>query len=169
MNQVKIGSFIAACRKEKGYTQAALAEKLGITDRAVSKWEHGKNLPDASIMLELCNELGISVNELLSGERLEMEQYQENAEQNLIAMKQVDENMEHKLQTTGRLFMVCYGIIGILAAGIFVYHLYLNYTDLNYHGEYYNMLSPLLIVMALLATLSGAVMYFLKNYDIVKK
>ena len=54
MDQVKIGKFIAACRKEKGITQAALAEKLGITDRAVSKWETGKSLPDASIMLELC-------------------------------------------------------------------------------------------------------------------
>ena len=54
MDQEKIGKFIATCRKENGFTQAALAEKLGITDRAVSKWETGKSLPDASIMLELC-------------------------------------------------------------------------------------------------------------------
>lgn len=67
MNQEKIGRFIASCRKECGYTQASLGEKLGITDRAVSKWETGKSMPDASIMLELCNLLKISVNELLAG------------------------------------------------------------------------------------------------------
>lgn len=170
MNQEKIGKFIAACRKEKGYTQAALAEKLGITDRAVSKWETGKSMPDASIMLELCNELGITVNELLTGERLKTEHYQENAENNLIAMKQADENMEHKLRIAGRLFMVGYGILGIGILCVFGYHLYLNYTDVNYNGEYYEMISPLLfIIMAILALLSGAIMDFLKKYDVVKK
>lgn len=59
MNQEKIGKFIASCRKECGFTQASLAGKLGITDRAVSKWETGKSIPDASIMLELCNLLEI--------------------------------------------------------------------------------------------------------------
>lgn len=169
MNQEKIGKFIATCRKENGYTQAALAEKLGITDRAISKWETGKSLPDASIMLELCNVLGINVNELLSGERLAMEHYQENAENNLIAMKQADENMEHKLHIIGRLLMIGYGILGIGVVCIFVYHLYLNYTDINYNGEYFKMLSPILIIMAFLAILSGAIMDFLKKYDIVKK
>ena len=70
MNQEKIGSFIAECRRKKKLTQIQLAEKLGITDKAVSKWETGKGLPDASIMIELCDELDISVNELLSGEKL---------------------------------------------------------------------------------------------------
>lgn len=68
MNQTEIGKFIARCRKEKKLTQAQLAEKLNITDRAVSKWETGKSMPDSSIMLELCEILGITVNELLSGE-----------------------------------------------------------------------------------------------------
>ena len=77
MNQKKIGRFIASCRKECGYTQAALGEKLGITDRAVSKWETGKSIPDASIMIELCNLLKISVNELLTGEHIVMENYKE--------------------------------------------------------------------------------------------
>ena len=70
MDQEKIGRFIQSCRKEAGLTQAALAEKLGITDRAVSKWEHGKSMPDVSIMMELCSMLHINVNELLSGEHL---------------------------------------------------------------------------------------------------
>ena len=78
MDQEKIGKFIASCRKENGLTQATLAEKLGITDRAVSKWETGKSLPDASIMLELCEYLNINVNELLHGEHITMEQYKDN-------------------------------------------------------------------------------------------
>ena len=76
MSQETIGKFIAACRKEKGLTQKQLAEKLNITDRAVSKWETGKSIPDAAIMLDLCKILGISANELLSGERIAMENYQ---------------------------------------------------------------------------------------------
>ena len=92
MNQIEIGTFIAKCRKEKKLTQAQLAEKLNITDRAVSKWETGKSMPDASIMLELCEILGITVNELLSGEEIDMESYEKKADENLIALKRKDEN-----------------------------------------------------------------------------
>ncbi len=91
MNQVKIGKFIAECRKNKNVTQAQLAEKLGITDRAISKWETGKGMPDSGIMLDLCNELGISVNELLSGEMIEMNYYDKKAEENLLEMKKQKE------------------------------------------------------------------------------
>ena len=70
MDQLKIGKFIAECRKQKNLTQMQLAEKLGITDKAISKWERGVAMPDSSIMLELCDILGISVNELLSGEKI---------------------------------------------------------------------------------------------------
>ena len=66
MDQMKIGKFIASCRKEQGVTQAVLAEKLGISDRAISKWETGKSMPDSGIMLDLCELLKITVNELLS-------------------------------------------------------------------------------------------------------
>lgn len=97
MNQEKTGKFIAACRKENGYTQASLAEKLGITDRAVSKWETGKSLPDASIMLELCELLKINVNELLMGEHIAMENYKEIAEQNLIEMRKQEEQANKRL------------------------------------------------------------------------
>ena len=97
MNQVKIGKFIAECRKNKKLTQAELAEKLNITDRAISKWETRKGMPDSSIMLELCNELGISVNELLSGEMIEMKNYDENAEKNLIDMVKQKEEADKRL------------------------------------------------------------------------
>ena len=78
MNQLKIGRFIAECRKQKGFTQMQLAERLNITDKAISKWERGVAMPDSSIMLELCGLLGITVNELLSGERIIMENNEKN-------------------------------------------------------------------------------------------
>lgn len=95
MNQTVIGKFIAECRRERNLTQAQLAEKLNITDRAVSKWETGKSMPDSAIMLELCDILGITVNELLSGEKVNMENaenYRKKVEENLIALKKRDEN-----------------------------------------------------------------------------
>ncbi len=106
MNQTKTGKFIAKCRKEKKLTQAQLAEKLNITDRAVSKWETGKSMPDSSIMLELCEILGISVNELLSGEAVDMEQYEKKADENLIALKRKDESNRTKYVMTAVLFSI---------------------------------------------------------------
>ncbi len=97
MDQEKLGKFISSCRKEAGLTQAALADKLGITDRAVSKWETGKSLPDASIMIELCNLLGITVNELLTGEHITMENYKNKAEENLLEMTQKVEKRDKLL------------------------------------------------------------------------
>ena len=92
MDQIKIGKFIAECRKKNNLTQMQLAEKLNITDRAISKWENGKTMPDSSIMLDLCNELKISVNELLSGEMISMESKNEKQEQILLDMaKQIEQ------------------------------------------------------------------------------
>ncbi len=99
MDQLKIGRFISERRKNKGLTQMQLAEKLGITDRAVSKWENGRSLPDSSIMLDLCRELGISVNDLLSGEVVSMSDYNENSEKNLIQMVKEKENADKRLLT----------------------------------------------------------------------
>ena len=97
MDQIKIGKFIAQCRKKNNLTQMQLAEKLGITDRAISKWENGKGMPDSSIMLDLCKELKISVNELLSGEVLEMNNYNEKLEKNLIEMVKQKEEADKRL------------------------------------------------------------------------
>ncbi|MBQ3865095.1 MAG: helix-turn-helix domain-containing protein [Clostridia bacterium] len=97
MDQIKIGKFIAACRKEQGMTQAVLAEKLGISDRAVSKWETGKSLPDSGIMLELCSLLKINVNELLSGERIMAETYDQQAEENLLEMRRQVEEKDRQM------------------------------------------------------------------------
>ena len=92
MDQVKIGKFIAECRKKVNLTQMQLAEKLSITDRAVSKWERGKAMPDSSIMLELCDILEITVNDLLSGEIISMENNNQKNEQLLLDMaKEVEQ------------------------------------------------------------------------------
>ena len=96
MDQIKIGKFIASCRKEEGMTQAELAEKLGISDRAVSKWENGKSMPDSGIMLELCGFLKINVNELLSGERIMAEFYSKQVEENLLTMKREVEERDRR-------------------------------------------------------------------------
>lgn len=99
MDQVKIGKFIAARRKMANYTQMQLAEQLGITDRAVSKWETGRALPDSSIMLELCAILKISVNELLRGEVILMEARQKEMEETLLELIRQKERADRRLLT----------------------------------------------------------------------
>lgn len=97
MDLMKTGRFIAECRKNKNLTQMQLAEKLGITDRAVSKWENGKSLPDSSIMLELCGLLDITVNDLLSGEVVLVDNYNKEMENNLLEMIKQKEESDKRL------------------------------------------------------------------------
>ena len=121
MDVIKIGNFIADRRKKQNLTQMELAEKLNITDRAVSKWERGKSLPDASVMLELCKVLNISVNELLTGENLEMKDYNEQAEKNLIEMKKQKELADKRLLTAEiwlGLFAALFLLAVVVSAGI---------------------------------------------------
>lgn len=111
MDQIKIGKFIAECRKKQNLTQMGLAEKLNITDRAVSKWETGRALPDSTIMIELCDILKISVNELLCGEVLSMETYNKNVEDNLIEMIKEKERND-------KMLLLIEWVIGILSMAI---------------------------------------------------
>ena len=97
MDQVKIGKFISECRKNVGLTQKQLAEKLCITDRAVSKWETSKTLPDSAIMLELCLILKITVNDLLSGEVVSMDNYNKELEKKLFEMVEQKEKADKRL------------------------------------------------------------------------
>ncbi len=115
MDQVKIGEFIAEQRKSKGFTQAALAEKLGITDRAVSKWERGKGMPDVSLMLALCEVFGITANELLCGEKLEEEDGRLKKEQLLLEMaKELEE--KNKTIWTCMWVIMAVSFVSLLAA-----------------------------------------------------
>ena len=97
MDQIKIGRFIASKRKEKELTQMQLAEKLGITDRAVSKWENGRSLPDYSIILQLCEVLEITVNDLLCGEVVTMDNYNKELENNLLEMVKQKQESDKRL------------------------------------------------------------------------
>ncbi len=84
MNQEKIGKFIAMCRKDKKMTQSELAEKLGVTDKSIGNWENGRNMPDLSLFKPLCDELGITINDLMSGEKISKNKYQEKFEENIV-------------------------------------------------------------------------------------
>ena len=94
MNQEKIGKFIAKCRKEKNMTQQELADKIGVTDRAISHWENGRRLPDYSLIKKLCDILSISINELFYGEEIPNENYKEKAEDNI--EKLINDNYRKK-------------------------------------------------------------------------
>ena len=120
MNQIKIGKFIAECRKNSNLTQMQLAEKLNITDRAISKWENGKAMPDSSIMLDLCKELKISVHELLSGEMIDMKNYNKIAEENLFKLNESNEKKK-------KIILKSAIVIGLLIFIIIVIQLY-SYT-----------------------------------------
>ena len=110
MDQIKIGRFIATRRKEVGLTQLELAEKLNISDRAISKWETGKSLPDASIMIELCEILGIGINELFYGEMINMNETNKKYDEIILAMKKEQED------STKRLLSI---VIGVLISIVF--------------------------------------------------
>lgn len=113
MDQMKIGMFIAGRRHQLGLTQRQLAEKLAVSDKAVSKWECGKGFPEVSLMLPLCAALQINVNELLSGETL-AGQYKEKAEENLVAVisdKQKEKGDRRRLLAV---MAACFGIAVIL-------------------------------------------------------
>jgi transcriptional regulator with XRE-family HTH domain len=99
MDLIKIGRFIAVCRKKKKITQEQLAERLYITDKAVSKWERGLSLPDADKMLDLCNILDINVNELLNGEKIDMQNYEKKMEELLVELAKQEELKNKRLIT----------------------------------------------------------------------
>ena len=111
LDQIKIGKFISECRKKNGLTQLQLAEKLGVTDRAVSKWENGRSIPDSSIMLDLCGILGITVNDLLSGEVVNMENYNKEMENKIIEMVKEKEKND-------KLLFRCEVLMGVVCISI---------------------------------------------------
>ena len=111
MDQIKIGKFIKECRTQNNLTQMQLAEKLGITDRAISKWENGRAMPDSAIMLDLCKELKITVNDLLSGEVVVMENYNENSEKIILEMVKEKEKND-------KLLLRCEILIGIVCISV---------------------------------------------------
>ena len=118
MNQIKIGRFIAECRKKANFTQMQLAEKLGITDKAISKWERGIAMPDTSVMLDLCHILEISVNDLLNGEKISMDNSNQKNEQLLLDMAK---ELEKKNKTIwSSMWAIMIVSMTALIAGLFI-------------------------------------------------
>lgn len=113
MDQKKIGAFIAQCRKEKNLTQMQLAERLEITNQAVSKWENGRGMPDVSLLQPLCDVLGISLNELFSGEHISAEEYKGKAEDNI--SKLFKEKQIANLKPVKYLFSICANVTLLVA------------------------------------------------------
>ena len=143
MNQEKIGKFIAECRKKQNLTQQELANRLYITDRAISKWETGKGMPDSSIMLELCKELNITVNELLSGKIIKKEDYNQKAEENLLVMTKKETIQNKKM-------MMYELVIGCLATLTFLSLIFIaSFISLN------NILKISLFILAFLVLIIG--------------
>ena len=101
MNQEKIGKFILELRKEKNMTQQELADKIGVTDRAISKWENGRGMPDLSLLKPLCKELEITINELISGEKIDKKDYQEKLEENIF---NTIDYTDKKIKKTNKIF-----------------------------------------------------------------
>lgn len=141
MNQEKIGMFIAKCRKEKGLTQSVLGEKLGISAKAVSKWENGKSMPDISIMKDLCEILGITLNELFAGEKIKDKDIQKKSENNLLNLLKINNIIKNKKKTfilvTLILLILLIFIIGkmLLVEYGFIYDDNLKYTQIYIQNE----------------------------------
>ena len=120
MDQIKIGKFIAECRKEKKLTQAQLAEKLCITDKAISKWERGVTMPDSSIMLDLCEIFGINVNELLRGERINEDEERKKTEELLLEMTKKEELQRKRLFKLSLVLFIFWTVLCLIFAVVVV-------------------------------------------------
>ncbi len=116
MNQTKIGNFIATKRKAKKLTQTELAEILGVSDRTIGNWENGRNMPDLSLLKPLCQELDITINELLSGKSLTSEEYPQKSEENLVkTLNYTNQKLSNKNKIIASLFFF-FGLLLILSA-----------------------------------------------------
>ena len=131
MNQEKIGKFIAKCRKNKNMTQQELAEKLGVSDRTVGNWENGRNMPDLSLFKPLCDELDISINDLMSGEKIKKEQYQEKLEENIVNLTVGNKKIFSKRLKIFSSLLAFILIIFIVA--VYIYNFY--ELDVRYDGR----------------------------------
>lgn len=179
MNQEKIGKFIAYCRKNKKMTQSELAEKLGVTDKSIGNWENGRNMPDLSLFKPLCDELEITINDLMSGDKISKEKYQEKFEENIVNTIDYSTKKINKYGNMIGLLLVIFGLfISISAIMIFpsesswgsIYSVFgvvifvIGISKLTRHIKYYIRL--LLILLTFLGTLG---MLFFTDYISVKK
>lgn len=145
MDQIKIGRFIKQKRKEKGMTQSKLAEKLGVTDGAISKWENGNCMPDSGIIADLCKILNVTINDLFSGEIVDMKDNEKKLEENLLEITKLKQDREKQLMNL-EIF------IGILVAIVFLICAFVaSFVNIE------NIYKILLVVLGLILFLVGCV------------
>lgn len=159
MDLDKIGKYIASKRKALGLTQNQLAERLGMSDKSVSKWERGVCLPDVSVYMELCEILGISLNEFIAGEDISEERIAKKSEENLI---QITEDGNIKRKKLNRIIAVLIGIAAVIT-GILVYIVYMNSGHSN---NYLQPISKDSVEMKMAEVLSGIDGAYLYNYSV---
>lgn len=145
MDQIKIGRFIKQKRKEKGMTQSKLAEKLGVTDRAISKWENGNCMPDSGIIADLCKILNVTINDFFSGEIVDMKDNEKKLEENLLEITKLKQDREKQLMNL-EIF------IGILVAIVFLICAFVaSFVNIE------NIYKILLVVLGLILFLVGGI------------
>lgn len=166
MDQIKIGKFIAEMRKEQNLTQMDLAEKLGISNKTISKWECGNGMPDYAVMEELCKVLGINVNELLSGERLPSQEYSKKAEENIISLIQ-ENNVNYKRDIREWLRFA----IGIAVLCFVMWLTIIVWGGIESVGAFIDCLSFIYVTMmtVLLMGISGRLKDFMKAFPLAIK
>lgn len=130
MDQIKIGNFIAKERKIHGYTQKQLADILGISDKTISKWERGNGFPEISLLLPLCEELDVSVNELLTGERVSEDEYRKKAEENMMNLVKEAQESKKKIILSAMVagLMLISAVPLFIISGAFVTESWLRFT-----------------------------------------
>lgn len=166
MDQIKIGKFIAEMRKEQNLTQIDLAEKLGISNKTISKWECGNGMPDYAVMEGLCDILQINVNELLSGERLPSKDYNKKAEENMMSL--IQESSVNQKREKREFILALLGVFGIFI--VVIYNI-IMFAGVSFIGNFIDVptLFCVVSVFVLALTLAGKLKDFFKAFSVAIK
>ena len=160
MNENKTGAFIFTLRKEKGLTQVQLAEKINVTDKAVSRWETGKGMPDSSLLIPLSNTLGVTVNELLTGEKIPEESFTQKSEANLVnAVQKTEKAIKQK--KTAKLFLIIAVIFCVVSISLLVKNVIDAQNTIAFTGDFKT--KNRIAVIELLLDLNNHNRYFSEN------
>ena len=154
MNQEKIGRFISEMRKKKNMTQSELAEKLGVTDRSVGNWENGRNMPDLSLFKPLCEILVISINDLLSGEKISKEEYQEKFEENIVNTIDYSNKKISKYSSVVGILLVIFGLF-ISTSAIMIF------PSESSWGSIYSVFGTIIFVLGI-SKLTRGIKYYIR-------
>jgi len=166
MDQIKIGKFIAEMRKEQNLTQIDLAEKLGISNKTISKWECGNGMPDYAVMESLCDILEININELLSGERLPLQEYSKKAEENMMSLMQ--ENSQSNKRDIREWFRFLIGVIALAFVVWLTIIMWGGYAAVSYFLDVPILIYVLVMTMVVMC-IAGVQKDFIKAFPLAMK